>query len=296
MKRNKKAFSLIIAMWLVLITSLLAFTMLEYMIPFSKNIKWVENSTKAYYQANNWIETWLYFFSTRTNLTDESNKNHVKNIDYKVNTISSGSILPKSWYWNSEYNSDWNIVNLTNPIQLSIWNWYITNILQLKIDFRVPNLDKLPSAETLSWASMPIINWQLSSPNNTLNSNSWSTIKVSDICESDESCTTWINLYNLQWVQLDWLTKTIQDFYSEQSCNTWTNKCVLKFSIINDLKTTSWVIIPYLEWKIRTSWERIPLRYSVIESEWKSTWFVKKLEVNVPQETVSEAFDFTVFQ
>jgi hypothetical protein len=38
MKNNKNAFSLAIAMGLVLITSLLAFTILEYMIPFSKNI------------------------------------------------------------------------------------------------------------------------------------------------------------------------------------------------------------------------------------------------------------------
>ncbi len=49
-------------MWLVLISSLFAYTILEYMIPFSKNIKWIENSSKSYYQANNWIEMGLYFF------------------------------------------------------------------------------------------------------------------------------------------------------------------------------------------------------------------------------------------
>lgn len=295
MKKNKKAFSIIIAMGLVLVTSLLAFTMLEYMIPFSKNIKWIENSTKAYYQANNWIETWLYFFSTRSNLRAESWKSYTKSIDYKYNTISSWSVLPTSLYWNSEFDNNWNSINLTNPVQLSIWNWFITNILQFKVDFRVPNLDNLPSAETLSWATLPIINWQISSSDMTLNSNSWSTIKANEVCASNLTCTTWINIYNLSWEQIDWTTSTIQTFYSNY-CSTWINECILKFSIINDLNTTSWVVIPYLEWKIRTSWENIPLRYSVIESEWKSTWFVKNLEVNVPQETVSEAFDFTVFQ
>ena len=86
MNKNKKAFSLILAMWLVLITSLLAYTLLEYMIPFWKNVKGIENSTKAYYQANNWIERGLYHFSTRTNLRSETSKSYSSMIDYRFSS------------------------------------------------------------------------------------------------------------------------------------------------------------------------------------------------------------------
>jgi len=44
MKRNKKALSLVIAMGLTLVMALLAIYILEYMIPFSKNTKNIEQS------------------------------------------------------------------------------------------------------------------------------------------------------------------------------------------------------------------------------------------------------------
>jgi hypothetical protein len=77
------------------------------------------------------------------------------------------------------------------------------------------------------------------------------------------------------------------------------NRCILRFSVINSLTTTSWTA-PYLEWQLKT-WEtdtspKIPLRYSRIESVWRTYGFQKTLQIRVPQDTVSEAFDFAVFQ
>ncbi len=292
MINNKKWFSIIVAMWLVLITSLLAFTILEFIIPFSKDIKWIENSTKSYYQANNWIETGLYFFSNRTdaNARGDSWKTYNSNYDYSFSTFSSWSTIPPLWKWVSPIDSNMDIISLTEPIQLSVWYWFITNINQLNIDFRVPDFDKdWLFLQTLDWTTNSALNWQLSSENDTLNS-----IPASIFTSNN------INWWNIQFSWLngkkvsDSSTVSFSTFFTDNNCHT-TSKCILKISVINDLKSSS-KIIPFLEWNMTSGSNIVPLRYSIIESSGKSFWFTKSLKIKVPQETVSQAFDFTVFQ
>lgn len=298
MKKNNKAFSLVVAIWLVLITSLLAYTILEYIIPFWRNISWVENSTKAYYLANSWIEKWLYWFSTRTDLTEESSINNVSNnYWFSFNTTSSWTVIPPVWRWNSSYDNDWNKISTWDPIQLSIWNWAFnsTTISNLSIFFRVPEvqISIRPSMDS----STNFINWQLTSDSSVLNSNSWSLFNWSNINWSNIDLSN-IDLSELEWVLLNWFPQNFNTFY-DLNCTLINDKCILKFSVINDLVWTHSSFtynLPFVEWKV-TSWSNnIPLRYSIIDSEWESMWFLKSLNVRVPQETVSEAFDFTVFQ
>lgn len=291
MKNNKKAFSLVIAMWLVLITSLLAFTILEFIVPFSRDIKWIENSTKSYYQANNWIERWLYFFSKRSDSQSrtELSRAYSTNIDYTFSTTSSGIIIPAAWKWNSTFSKDWDTLSVSDPIQLIIWYWFISNLATLRIDFRVPDLNNdLIFSETLNWTTTPMVNWQLSSESDTLNSIPTS-VFTADNVNSWDMAFSWLNGKKVS----DSSTVTFSTFFSANNCNT--TKCILKISIIDDLKTWS-KTIPFLEWKITTWANSLPLRYSTVESIWKSNWFSKNLQIRVPQETVSEAFDFTVFQ
>ena len=61
------------------------------------------------------------------------------------------------------------------------------------------------------------------------------------------------------------------------------------------------VQVPYLEWKIdfdndNSGINNVPLRYVIIDAAWKSYWFRKDLKIRIPQQSVIEAFDFTVFQ
>ncbi|MDD3793451.1 MAG: hypothetical protein PHI37_01445 [Candidatus Gracilibacteria bacterium] len=276
MNKSKKAFSILLAMGLVLISSLLAYIILEYMVPFGKNISGIENSTKAYYQANNGIELGLYFFSHRSNLISENSKNYTSSpIDYKFSTISSGPIIPRSGFGTSDYNKDWDIISLSNPIQLSIGNNYINSFL---IDFRSPTVGTI---STLSG----VINWQLSGFNDTLNSGN-SYITASNINGGN------INLWTKEGKKLDGSSEYFSNFYAT-NCR-GSNKCILKFSVINDLKNNFGSILPYLERKVTTN--NIPLRYSIIQASGKSNGFTNYLQIKVPQETVSEAFDFTIFQ
>jgi hypothetical protein len=317
-KNNKTWFTLVLAMWIVIVISLIAYNILEYIIPFWRDVKWIENSSRAYYLANTWIEEWLYHISTRTDEKTEWSKAYVWDISHTYNTFSSWTILPPAWEWNTIYdddnndtiiNKDRNTISQWSPLQLSVWNWYIQDLNDFNIAFRTPNLDFYDllhsSIETLSWGSLPIVNWQLTSLNNTLNA-SWWIILANQILDSKKSydssdSSTYLLVKDLLWTDLNWTDNiSIETFYWN-NCN-WTNSwCTLKFSIVNKLELdTNNVSVPYLEWKLdvwnASDYNNLPLRYTKIESAWKSIWYKKELEIKVPTKTVNQAFDFTVFQ
>lgn len=295
MQKNKKALSLVLAIGLTLVMSLLALFILDYIVPFSKQTKQIEQSVVAYYKADSAIEDALYFLNNNS-LWSEKHKNFSNSkIDYKLDIISSWSILPPSQEGNSEFNKDYNIIKVWEPIQLEIWYNKI-NPNNFKIYFKVPDLDYNSLTEeklvnTSSW----IINWQLNAQNNTLNS-SWSYIKWSEICNSNNTCSE-IILWWRAWRDLQDNLITFSNFYTN-NCWTW-KSCILKLSVINELKgqNDSWINIniPYLEWKIDAG-SNIPLRYRIIKAKWRAYWFEKSLKVRIPQKTTNEAYDFTVFQ
>jgi hypothetical protein len=308
MKKNIKASSMIIAIWLVLISVLTAFTIIEYMIPFLKNVRWAQNSVWAYYNSYSWLEKWLYFISTRGGETEETSITSPNDemIWYEYFTSSVWWSLPALWTWDSEFaeDYDYNTISMWNPIQLSIWNGYLKNgVENLSIKFRVPDLDKAWLDSDYNFVLKDttededyIINWQISSDSDTLNSTTWALITAKKI-NSDNSVDGFSLNSDFKWTSIkDGLQKTIVEFYNE-NCGDG-KKCILRFSVINPLKLDeNNIVAPYLEWKIKINWQdTIPLRYSRIESTWKSYWFKKSLEIRVPQDTISEALDFTVFQ
>jgi hypothetical protein len=224
---------------------------------------------------------------------------------FSYKTTSSGTTLPLTWKWESEYDNKWGAISMWSPIQLSVWNWYLNeNTNNLKITFRVPKLNPLdntclqPENVDLPY----IINWQLSSSDDTLNSSTWSLVyfKAETI-----NASTPVVVWNLVWVSVNdnidknpWnslTTRGFSDFY-KANCSVW--RCILRFSVINVLKLDNsswWWIAPYLERQLSSNL-KLPLRYSIIESTWKSYGFQKSLQIKVPQDTVSEALDFAVFQ
>lgn len=303
MKKNKSAFSMVIAMWLVLVMTMLVLYILEYMIPYSKNVKWIENSSNAFYQAENSIEDGLFKIRDRPTVVTEFSDVFLANtpVDYKYETYSSWTIIPYNWEWNSEFDITHNTLSYWNPIQLDIWDdlWIDWDNIDTNIFFKVPDLDKDNSTpETLSgWTTTAIINWQISGDDNTLNA-TWSWIMANEICESDWTCDK-ISIHTRQWQDLDWNEtddERFMDFYDDY-CWIW-EKCSLKFSLINKLELdTGNTSVPYLEYKFELeSTKNIPLRYTRIKSSWKSYGFQKSLEVRIPQQTTNQAYDFTVFQ
>lgn len=140
MKKNNKWFSIVIAMWLVIFINLIAIWIIDYIIPFSKSTRNIENSIVAYYQANSAIEDALYYLKennydawTQWNIDFSGSI-----VDNKYNIIALWNEIPASWEWNSEYDLDWNQIAMWNPIQLEIW-WinYFLMILKLLLEYLI---------------------------------------------------------------------------------------------------------------------------------------------------------------
>ena len=296
MKKNKQWLSLILAMWLALIMSTLAIFILEYIIPFSKNTKNVEQSVSAYYYANSAIEQTLYNMSWAA-LWNESNILMPSGSTwFSVNMIANWKTMPPTWQWNSEFvdsnwKTDYNRIRIWEPIQIEVW-YDTIDFTEFQINFRIPDLDgDWSNDETLSGWTLKIVNWQLSWQNDVLNA-TWSHVKADDI--NDTSPFVFVFKEQL-WSKLDESEVEFNEFYTGNCEWTWSG-CILKMSIINKLELDSNnTSVPYLEWKLE-SHNSIPLRYTIIDTTWKSYGFQKSLRVKIPQQTLNEALDFTVFQ
>ena len=294
---NKNGFSLVIWIWLVFLISMLVLYIVEYMFPFSRNVKWIENSSISYYQANSWLEETLYFINRNEIWTSTwlTLTNDAQSFWYEL--VSTWTMLPPAWEWNSWFDQDWNIIAKWKPIQLQVWDWKPNSFAWVNFYFRVPDLNlNNTTDESLSGTSLPIINWQLSSNTWTLNASSY--ITASDI---NSPSTFSLDLDSASWKNLMWSIMWFGSsggggFYSS-NCWVW-SKCTLKISIIDDLVDSWWTKVPYLEWRANFSWTTwwVALRYARLELEWKSYWFRRVLNVKIPQLTTIEAFDFTVFQ
>jgi hypothetical protein len=220
--------------------------------------------------------------------------------DYGIKMFASWTVLPRPLEWNSEFDKNYNIIRVWNPIQIEIW-WGSINIDDFKLEFRVPNLKNDDEVLYLSWGTTwtwtwKIINWQLSSQNDILNA-SWSQIEVWKI----HSWSILDDFWNWDWQVLENTWSTVKEFYSDWNddwvtaqCWAWSG-CILKMSVINKLELDDWTSVPYLEWRIITG-KSIPLRYRIIKTTGTSYGFRKSLKIKIPQQTVNEAFDFTIFQ
>lgn len=307
MKYNKKWFSILLAMGMMLVATLLIFTLLEYIIPFSRNVKGIENASVSYYQAGSSIEGALLYLKQNDTPWSENNQTEpVWSLANWYDISANGNRLPALWTWDSSYftqdddNKNWNSINQGNPIQLEFWNNMISNAWNFSLYYRIPDIDESSvTQENMSTSyTGAIINWQLNSLTNTLNSDD-SYASYTDICPSkavsDLTPCTDFPLFSKQWEDLNGNLLTFGQFYNN-NCGVW-NTCNLKLSAVNLPKTTDGKQIPYIEWYIELWWlDTIPLRYSRISATGKSYGFKKSLNVRVPQQTVSEAFDFTVLQ
>jgi len=299
-KKWKKAFSIILAMIIVSIMLLVAYNLLEMIIPFSKNTKSIENATNSYYQAYGWVEESINFIAKNSVWAGTTKVMPTTSTWFSYNLVSTWSRVPNIWWWNSEFNKDWNIIAPWKPVQLYFsWGTAIS-WTNTKLYFKVPNISTWTIS--LSWWISPIINRQISGSWLTLNS-SWAinmiwTWKINNSTSSVTDFTLWGQL----WLDLEWTWNTFSNFYTNKLWSCASQKCSLKLSIVNQLISSTNEKIPYLEYYISFSWSApgsaipVPEQYVDITSEWKSYWFKKSIKTKYRVDTTSEAFDFTVFQ
>lgn len=301
---SKKWSALLITLFVTIIISIIAIYLLDKIVPFSRDVKWIENGNIAYYNWYTWIEQSLLAMSWADPALEVSSDTHMATVSGYTSQISATwSQIPRSWEWNSEYSTwDWNKIWPWKPLQLVI-NKYID---WTKVDFyfRVPDLNQdWIYNEILTWTldNTGIINWILSGKNA-----SWSWVSLYASWESD--MITWLEtkwlvinwttgLGSRHWLDLNWSSNTFQTFSDNLLCDNADKKCILKLSVVTPLLLSSWKFAPYLEYKIViTDNKTIPLQYAKIESDGYSFGFKKHIRRDVGQITSNEALDFTVFQ
>lgn len=298
---HNSGFSIILAIGLVLLLSLTGLYLIEYTVPFARNIKGVENASQAFYESYSGLEDSLLEIYSDDIWEDHHNDlNWALAQDFWYQVTSSGVLIPIAWKGDSIFDADWNRVSQDDPISLLVWKnrlntWWTDRI---RFSVRVPDLDTSNSDDlkTLD-GDDDIILWQLSSATESLSSRSWSLVSESDINAGIVEESLWNTVSLSQWVTLDGIDRSFQWFYDNNSspCNDLNNECVLKISIINPLIEVSDTIIPYLEYQIHID-TVIPLWDSYVRSQGKSYGFSKILELQAPNQSTSSAFDFTVLQ
>jgi len=292
-QKQQQWFSILFAIAVILIASTMSLYLLSFIIPYSRSVKGLENSTKSYYLWRSAIEQSLWSINQNV-LWYEASDGFVWPSDYSFDIIAMSDLIPQPWLWNSNFDTDWNTISFWNPLQLSVGDNLISNWSVVDFDFRVPDLNGNGSSTdqtVFGGASTIILSWQLSSSTNTLlPTNTGSFITASDI----NSLSTF-DLSSRPGVDLAGLNPNFASFYGSE-CTTW--PCILKISVLwnmflNDVNRTS---IPYLEYAIDTGWQDIPTRFTNIQATWWSYGFRKSLDVRIPQLTTDQAFDFAVFQ
>lgn len=286
-------FSIILAMGLTLLLSLTGLYLLEYVVPFSRNVKGIESASNSFYQAYAGLEQSMYlhrnniiWYQTWTSLTSSIPE------EYSYNISAQGTVSPQVWKWNSEYDRDFNKLSQAEPAQFVIGSWRLNTWGSfLRLSLKIPDLKSPSFTEELS-NTWNIVLWQLSSSGHSLTS--WVPINHTQI-NSGFMSQNFLN-NSRTGALLNGTSTGFLSFYSNY-CNDSGEECVFKLSLISPMYSNlTWnPRIPYLEYKIVSN-RSIPLREAVIETQWKSYGFRRSLEVLVPQTTTNSAFDFTVFQ
>lgn len=293
-KKNTFWFSIIIAVALTFLLSFIGLFLLEYSIPFARNIKWVENASKSYFQAYAGIEESFYQFYTNE-AGFERNKPLLSLLDYSYTIQGNGIRFPELWEWNSWVDINWNRISRDMPVQLFVGRGRLMTNPFLRFWVRIPNFDTNGIENLDTSIDDDIILWQLSSPNGWLFTRRWWLITESEINGSGVTRNIWTDNGAEQWDINSNTWISFSDFYAT-NCSRADDECILKISIIGDLLSSSWNNeYPYLEYFI-TSSSPLPVPIAQIQVEGKSFNYSRSFDIAVTQETTNAAFNFTIFQ
>lgn len=287
MKKNKSWSALLISIFVTMIIIVIALYLLEKIIPFSGDIKGIENGNISYYRANTGLNEALLTMSGSDPSIAWSNGSLINGSGRVYTITANGMTMPQLGQWNSEYDNNWAILGPGRPMQLVLSNgidWSTTNF-----SFRVPDLNRDNSwSDQILSGTGPIIQWTLSA--------SWEVLQASgsQIMANDILLGSPISLESKNGLTISGSGYTFKYFY-DTNCAA-PKKCTLKLSLVNRLLLNDGVTTtPYLEFQAHFS-SPIPLQTAVIETQWYAGGFRKNITRYIQQLTTSEALDFTVFQ
>ncbi|NDK10134.1 hypothetical protein GW846_05155 [Candidatus Gracilibacteria bacterium] len=293
---SKSGFSIVLALGLTVFFSFIGLYLLEYMIPYSRNVSGIENASNAFYQGYAGLEQGIYAHSLKT-VTTYGNEINASggdlNINYAYSSTSSGTIIPSTGQGDSEYDQNFNRISPDNVAQFLVGNNRISAPLTLRV--QIPDLDGVGglNEQFNTTQNDDILVWQLSSDTASLTTLSGSLITETQIQGGSSGYS--FNIWPRTGTNLDGISnETFGSFYGS-NCGSG-SECVLTLSIVNPLVLiNNQTQLSFLEYRL-TSNGAIPLPATAIVSVGKSRGFAKKLEVQVPQLSTNSAFGFTIFQ
>lgn len=290
--------AIIVALIIVVLLSILTVTFLEKVLNLAKSSGNINSSAQSYSLATAIIEEQLMNPSmTKTapwGIPEKSESSAFTGRSLVAAT--GGTIMPVPWKWNSEFDTDWNIISMGEPIQIVIPNWITWS--SVNFFFRVPSIPGSSGTGTdLTINGSGIILWTFGYSGASLYA-SWETeiFKGSDIMGTPKK------IYTFNGITNSWTSSTFETFYNNQIFGVWNTgakcapyQCTLKLSMIRPFLTQGWQSFPFLEYKI-DFWVAIPSQYMVIDSSAYINWYLRSRQARIQQITTSTAADFAILQ
>lgn len=303
--RDKRWVGLIFALISVVLLSMIMTVFYEIVIPRARNVKGIEQSNVAAYNAESGIEASLNSF-TGADIVSPINQSSAW---YSSSGILSydcqGSVgntctFPESWKGNSPTDPNYNIIRPQSPIQIPINKTTINS--SFSITFHMPEAFSGGTSRTLKDDTKPYFIWTFTTnpvapwSAKSITSWAWEKLQFTNLTKNfsiASSTSTWItNTWAIDQTLWNFITANQNDCDIDY-------KCTLKISLIRDLETDDGKRIPYLEYQISKSiWNalKIPLQYATLTSTGTQWPFSKTVTREVERFTTNEAFDFTVLQ
>lgn len=313
MKKSKKWMSIVLAIFITTSIILTGVYLLELVVPFSRNVVGIENSSMAYYLWVSSAERASYTIKNNrwTNYDNEALNETPQTKDYVNGYFDATSLsenFPIPGLWNSPFNSNYNILDKRSPISFYIKdsNFDIGN---LEVNFRIPpevnynaitdqiietprNFYSYDTDEAILWW---VMFWYTNSDEPvTMN---W-VFKYSDISVWD----------SLPFSTILWKYERTECTIVEALSNSWAcydkpiidkDKIILfRVYLLKELLAQNWEPISNLEYKITASnWTQVANKNSIVEAYWISRWFKREVNIQSAQMPAGiSSLDFTVLQ
>lgn len=297
--------AIIVALIIVVLLSILTVTFLEKVLNLAKSSGNINSSAQSYSLATAIIEEQLM------------NPSMTKTAPWGIQEVSDphaftgrslvaatgGTIMPVQWIWwfpwkwNSEFDTDWNIISMGEPIQIVIPDWITWS--SVNFYFRVPNIPGSTSTGAApAIGGSGIILWTFGYSGASLYA-SWETniFTGADIRDAPNYI-GWLN-----GITNSWTSSTFENFYTDSTIGVgpggdkcYPYQCTLKLSMIRPFLTQGWQSFPFLEYKIDFWAVYIPSQYMVIDSSAYINWYLRSRQARIQQITTSTAADFAILQ
>ncbi len=294
---SQRGSALIVWLIITVLLTIMTTSFLEKILGLGQISGWITNSAQSYSLATWLIEEQLW----DANMTKQEPWNIVTKVEgtsisetgRTLSAATGGNIMPMPWKWNSSFDSDWNIISMSDPVQIVIPDGIAWN--NVNFSFRIPTISGATSTGVLNGWSWVIL-WTFGYSGSSLYASGETDIFVWSKIDGSSR-----KIDSFTWLTTTGILMKFSNFYADTTNGTG-NKCTaayhctLKLSMIQPVITIGWQVFPFLEYQIDFNSTYIPSQYMVIDSSAYNYGYIRSRQIRIPQITTSTATDFAVLQ